>query len=226
VAVGWPGRAPVAEGIDLGVAEGGRVLVTGPSGSGKSTLAATLVRFVPERAGRVEVGGVAASALRGDDVRRLVTWCPQDPWFADTSLADNLRVARPGASDDELWHALDTVRLGTWARALPDGLATRLSRDAAAMSGGERQRLALARALLGDRRTVVLDEPVSHLDADTADDVLAALLAATADRAVVVLGHAAEDLAWDGPVVALDAPPADAPIPGGATPRLRAVSSL
>jgi len=189
VSVGWPGSAAIATGITLRVAEGERVLVTGPSGSGKSTLAATLVRFLGPFDGEVRVGGVDAAALGGDRVREAVTWCQQDPWFADTTLGDNLRIARPGATDDELWAALGIVHLDRWARTLPAGLSTRLERDAAAMSGGERQRLALARALLGARRAVVLDEPTAHLDEATARVVLDDLLAATAAQAVIVMGH-------------------------------------
>ncbi len=187
--MGWPDATAVATGITLQVTEGERVLVTGPSGSGKSTLAATLVRFLEPRAGTVRVGGVDVADLGGDGVRRSVTWCQQDPWFADTTLGDNLRIARPDAADDELWAALETVHLDEWARALPEGLSTRLERDASAMSGGERQRLALARALLGAQRAVVLDEPTAHLDQATARAVLDDLLAAAADRAVIVMGH-------------------------------------
>ena len=189
ISVGWPDATAVATGITLQVTEGERVLVTGPSGSGKSTLAATLVRFLEPRAGTVRVGGVDVADLGGDGVRQSVTWCQQDPWFADTTLGDNLRIARPDAADDELWAALETVHLDEWARALPEGLATRLERDASAMSGGERQRLALARALLGAQRAVVLDEPTAHLDQATARAVLDDLLAAAADRAVIVMGH-------------------------------------
>ncbi|MBX3284383.1 MAG: thiol reductant ABC exporter subunit CydD [Actinobacteria bacterium] len=188
-AVGWPGGPVLVEGIDLALAEGRRAVVTGPSGSGKSTVAALLVAFLPPAAGRYEVGSVASGDLGSDRVRELVTWCPQDPWFADSTVADNLRVARPDADDDELWAALAVAHLDSWARRLPRGLDTRLERDARAMSGGERQRLALARALLGGQRAVVLDEPTAHLDVDTADAVLGDLLTAVADRAVVVIAH-------------------------------------
>lgn len=189
VSVAWPDSAPQVGGIDLSVQEGHRVAVTGPSGSGKSTIAALLVAFLPAAAGRYEVGGTDAAALGGDAVRRRVTWCQQDPWFADSTLADNLRIAHPEATDDELHQALRVAHLDDWAARLPGGLATRLARDAGAMSGGERQRLALARALLGGQGAMVLDEPTAHLDEQTAAAVMADLLAATADRAVVVIAH-------------------------------------
>jgi ATP-binding cassette subfamily C protein CydCD len=187
--IAWPGGAPVVSDADLRVPEGGRVLITGPSGSGKSTLAALLVRFLDPVAGRYEVGGVAAPDIGGEEVRRLVTWVEQDPWFADSTLADNLRIARPAATDEELREVLRVVHLDAWERALPQGLATRLERDASAMSGGERQRLALARALLGGHRAIVLDEPTAHLDAATAHRVRRDLLEAAGEASVVVIAH-------------------------------------
>jgi ATP-binding cassette subfamily C protein CydCD len=189
VAVGWPHVPPQVDGIDLTVAAGRRIAVSGPSGSGKSTLAATLVAFLAPAAGEYRIGGERSGDLGGESVRRCVTWCQQEPWFADTTVADNLRVARPSATDDELRAALDVVHLTSWLARLPDGLDTRLERDATAISGGERQRLALARALLGGHGAVVLDEPTSHLDGPTAHQVLRDLLAATRDKAVVLIGH-------------------------------------
>jgi ATP-binding cassette subfamily C protein CydCD len=209
VSLTWPGASPQVEGVALAVPEGSRAVITGPSGSGKSTIAAALVRFLAPVVGTYTVGGEPAADIGGAGVRRLVTWCQQDPWFADSTLADNLRIARPAAADEELWSALHTVHLDGWASRLPDGLATELARDAGAMSGGERQRLSLARALLGGQRAVVFDEPTAHLDDDVADAVLTDLLAATRDRAVVLIrhGHETEPLA---PVYRLE-PRADGP---------------
>ncbi|MFN8018054.1 MAG: ATP-binding cassette domain-containing protein [Acidimicrobiales bacterium] len=187
--VGWPGAGPQVTDVDLVVREGERVAVRGPSGSGKSTVAALLVGFLAPSAGTYAVGGTDAAALGGDGVRRRVTWCQQDPWFAESTLADNLRIADPTATDQDLVAALRVAQLGRWFDRLPDGLATRLARDASAMSGGERQRLAVARALLGGQGAVVLDEPTAHLDEATATALMADLLEATADRAVVVIAH-------------------------------------
>ncbi len=202
-ALAWPGGPVVVADLDLLVEEGARVALVGPSGSGKSTVAAAAVRFLDPVRGEASVGDVAMPALGGDGVRRLVTWCPQDPWFADTTLADGLRLARPDATDDQLWAALDTVHLGAWARALPDGLATRLARDAEEASGGQRQRLGVARAVLGGQRVVVLDEPTSHLDPATATAVRHDVLDALADRSVLLLAH--EDPDGIDAVVALPA---------------------
>jgi thiol reductant ABC exporter CydC subunit len=188
-AVGWPGRPAQVSGIDLVLAPGERAHIVGPSGSGKSTIAATLVAFLSPVDGRYRVGGVASDELGGDHVRQVVTWCQQEPWFADTTVAENLRIARPAATDEELRDALAVAHLASWLDGLPDGLDARLERDASTISGGERQRLALARALLGDRAAIVLDEPTAHLDGPTGAGVLHDLLAATRDRAAIMIGH-------------------------------------
>jgi ATP-binding cassette, subfamily C, bacterial CydCD len=188
--VRWPGAATdVIAGLDLAVAPGEHVAVIGASGTGKSTLAAALVRFVAPGHGAYRLGGVDTGALDGDTVRTEVTWCQQDPWLPDTSLREVLRMASPEADDDELRDALASVHLDEWARALPRGLDTRVGADGAAVSGGQRQRLALARVLLGGQRVVVLDEPTSHLDDATAAAVLHDLVAALEGRTVVLLGH-------------------------------------
>jgi ATP-binding cassette subfamily C protein CydCD len=190
VALRWP-RATVdaVTGLDLRLAPGERARIDGPSGSGKSTVAAALVRFIEVRAGTYELGDLDTALEGGAHVRRVVTWCQQTPWLAATSLRENLHIASTDATDDELWAALDAVQLSDWAVGLPDGLSTMVGRDGSAMSGGQRQRLALARVLLADHRVVVLDEPTAHLDAATARAVLVDLLAALGDRTVLVLGH-------------------------------------
>ncbi len=193
VALAWPGEPVLVTDVSTRIDPGGRLVVTGPSGSGKSTLAATLVGFIRARHGSYELDGTSADDIGGNGLRRAVTWCPQDPWFADSSLSDNLRIARPSATDDDLEAALRAVHLDRWRASLPEGLATRLRHDASTMSGGERQRLALARALLGGQGVVVLDEPTSHLDEDLADEVRRDLIAALGDRSVVLITHDALD---------------------------------
>ncbi len=193
VALRWPrAENDVLTGVDLRVDAGTHVRIDGPSGSGKSTLAAALVRFIAVRAGTYRLGGVDTSLLGGTNVRQAVTWCQQSPWLAATSLRENLLIADPEADDDALWSALEAVSLSDWAIALPDGLSTMVGRDGSAMSGGQRQRLALARVLLAGHRIVVLDEPTAHLDAATAAAVRRDLLGALGERSVIVLGHAAE----------------------------------
>ena len=197
----WPrATVDVVSGLDLRLAPGDHARIDGPSGSGKSTVAAALVRFIGVREGGYRLGGVDTGLEGGSNVRRVVTWCQQSPWLAATSLRENLHIAAPDATDDELWAALDAVQLSDWAVGLPDGLSTLVGRDGSAMSGGQRQRLALARVLLADHRIVVLDEPTAHLDAPTARAVLVDLLGALGDRTVLVLGHGTSTLG-DGPTV-------------------------
>lgn len=191
--------------VDLTLEAGKRIAVVGPSGSGKTTLAQVLLRFLDARAGTYRIGGVEASALDGDTVRRSVGLCAQDAHIFDSSIRENLRLARTGATDAELCDALARARLLDWAEALPDGLDTLVGEHGARLSGGQRQRLALARALLADFPVLVLDEPAEHLDLPTADALTADLLAATRGRTTVLITHRLEGLDAVDEVVVLDA---------------------
>ena len=179
--------------LDLEVIAGARALVTGPSGAGKTTFAAACLRFLAPAGGSLELvagsGPVDLRSAAGDDVRRAVGLCEQDPHVFDATIAENLRLARPGASDEELRGALADAQLLDWVASLPDGLETPVGEHGARLSGGQRQRLALARALLADVRVLVLDEPTEHLDEPTARAFVADLEAATRGRTVVVLTH-------------------------------------
>ncbi|MEU3253014.1 thiol reductant ABC exporter subunit CydD [Streptomyces sp. NPDC006997] len=176
-------------GAGLRLEEGRRVAVVGPSGSGKSTLAQVLLRFLDARAGSYTLGGVDAHALDGDDVRRLVGLCAQDAHLFDSSVRENLLLARKDATEAQLREALARARLLEWADGLPDGLDTLVGEHGARLSGGQRQRLALARALLADFPVLVLDEPAEHLDLPTADALTADLLAATEGRTTLLITH-------------------------------------
>jgi thiol reductant ABC exporter CydC subunit len=190
VAVGWD--ADLVADLDLTVPEGSRVVVTGPSGSGKSTLAATLSRLVAPRRGTVRLGGVDVLDLTREQVRSIVGWMQQDAVLFDTTVRENLRVADPGADDDRLWAVLARVRLAATVASWPDGLDTVLGEGGSRVSGGERQRLALARMLLAGHRVLVLDEPTEHLDADTARALLDDVDALAPEHTVVVVSHAPE----------------------------------
>jgi len=174
--------------LELTIAPGARILVTGASGSGKTTLAHVLVRLL-EYDGSYRIGGVETRDLSGDDLRRTVGLCEQTPYLFDETLRQNLLFARDTADDDELWHALDRVRLGDWARER-GGLDVRLGDRGALVSGGQAQRIALARALLADFPMLVLDEPTAGVDPAASDALLADLLAAPGrQRAVVLISH-------------------------------------
>ena len=194
-----PDAPDVLRGLDLDVAAGQRALVTGPSGSGKSTFAAVLLRFLDPWAGTVEIvgseGAVELTQLAGDDVRRVIRLCDQDPHIFDTSIAENVRLARPGATEAELAEALRAAQLWPWIESLPRGVETLVGEHGAQLSAGQVQRLALARALLADAPVLVFDEPTEHLDQATAAALTADLLAATAGRTVIVITHRPELMA-------------------------------
>ncbi|QKW28377.1 thiol reductant ABC exporter subunit CydD [Streptomyces seoulensis] len=176
-------------GLDLRLEEGRRVAVVGPSGAGKTTLAQVLLRFLDPEAGAYTLGGVDARSLDGDDVRRLVGLCAQDAHLFDSSVRENLLLAKKDATEPELRGALARARLLDWADSLPDGLDTLVGEHGARLSGGQRQRLALARALLADFPVLLLDEPAEHLDLPTADALTADLLAATEGRTTLLVTH-------------------------------------
>ncbi|MER6652482.1 thiol reductant ABC exporter subunit CydD [Streptomyces sp. NPDC000971] len=190
--------------LDLTLGPGRRVAVVGPSGSGKTTLAQVLLRFLDAREGTYRLGGTEASALDGDTVRTFVGLCAQDAHVFDSSIRENLRLARPGATDDRLRDALAAARLLDWTLSLPDSLDTLVGEHGARLSGGQRQRLALARALLADFPVLVLDEPAEHLDLETADALTADLLAATEGRTTVLITHRLAGLDAVDEVLVLD----------------------
>ncbi|GLX34710.1 ABC transporter [Streptomyces roseochromogenus] len=192
------------QGLDLTLEAGRRIAVVGPSGSGKTTLAQVLLRFLDQREGGYTLGGVDARTLNGDDVRRFVGLCAQDAHLFDSSVRENLRLARTGASEEELRGALAAARLLEWADGLPDGLDTLVGEHGERISGGQRQRLALARALLADFPVLVLDEPAEHLDLATADALTADLLAATEGRTTVLITHRLAGLEAVDEVLVLD----------------------
>lgn len=192
VRAGWPdgtGR-DVLRGLDLDIAPGERILVTGPSGAGKSTLAHVLVRFLESR-GSFTVGGADVHDVAGSAIRRTIGMSEQQPHLFDEDIRQNLLFARPDASDAELEAALERVGLSDWLRQR-GGLDARVGERGALVSGGQAQRLALARALLHDVDVLILDEPTAGVDPAMSDALLRDLLGASAgenDRAVVLISH-------------------------------------
>ncbi|NPC96898.1 thiol reductant ABC exporter subunit CydD [Nocardioides sp. zg-DK7169] len=180
----WP-----LDGLDLDIAPGERIGVVGPSGSGKSTLAALLLRFLDPVEGTVALGGTPMTRLDPDDVHRVVGLVDDDPHVFSSTLVENVRFARPGASDAEVERALRRARLGDWLDSLPEGLDTWIGTGHAQVSGGERARIAIARSLLADHPVLVLDEPTAHLDHATATDLAAELLSGPRTRSLVWITH-------------------------------------
>ena len=190
----WPARSD-ADGdsgqlidVDLRVGPGERVLVTGPSGAGKTTLAHVLARFL-DYSGSYRIGGLEVRDMSGDDLRRTVGLVEQSSYLFDESVRQNLLFARDTATEAELWDVLAGVGLASWARER-GGLDTLVGDRGALVSGGQAQRLALARALLHGFPMLVLDEPTAGVDPAASDALLADLLGAVGrEQAVVLVSH-------------------------------------
>ncbi|WP_434809946.1 thiol reductant ABC exporter subunit CydC [Microbacterium sp. bgisy189] len=187
--VRWPGATePALHGVNLDVRPGERLLVVGSSGAGKSTLAHALVRFL-EVDGGYTIGGVDVHTLAPDDVRLTVGLCEQRPMLFDEDIRQNLLFARDTATDADLEAVLERVGLGPWLRER-GGLDARVGERGGLVSGGQAQRIALARALLHGFDVLVLDEPTAGVDAAASDALLTDLLGAVApDQAVVLISH-------------------------------------
>lgn len=185
----WPGGAPALTGVDLDLAPGERVLVSGASGAGKSSLAAALVGFLRVD-GEYRIGDLDAAALSGPSLRRVVGLCEQQPQLFDEDVRQNLLFARDTATDEELLAVLDRVGLAAWVRER-GGLDARVGDRGALVSGGQAQRIALARALLRGFPVLVLDEPTAGVDPEASDALLRDLLQATGEQSVLLISHVA-----------------------------------
>ncbi|MCQ4117894.1 thiol reductant ABC exporter subunit CydC [Rhodococcus tibetensis] len=190
---GWPGGKTTAP-IDLDLPPGARVAIVGGSGAGKTTALMTLAGLLPPVSGEIDVDGADLAEVRPDSLRRRIGFFAEDAHLFDTSVLENLRVARGDLQEDEALDVLDSVGLGEWVARLPQGLSTTLAGGARAVSGGQRRRLLLARALLSPADVLLLDEPTEHLDADAGAQLLRDLLEGDGNlvswqRTVVVVTH-------------------------------------
>ena len=182
--------APVLRGLSLDIPAGTKVLLHGPSGAGKTSLVGLLTRVARPDTGWVLLDGAPVSTLDPIALRRAVVVVPQAGWVFSGTVADNLRLADPRADDDALWRVLEIVALADWLRAGRQGLETPMGERALAVSGGQRQRLAIARALLTPFRVLVLDESLSEVDGPTAARVMAAIDGTFPTRTRVIVAHA------------------------------------
>jgi ATP-binding cassette subfamily C protein CydCD len=196
VTAGWPGGPDVLRGLEAPARAGdGWLVIRGPSGSGKSTFLAVLMAALRPRAGTYAVDGVDTARIAGDDLRSRVAWLPQEAHVFASTIRANLAMATPRGEltgpegEARMRTALTATGLGGLLATLPDGLDTPVGSGGTALSGGERRRLAAARALLADRDVVLLDEPTAHLDEPTAAALVVDLRAALAGRVVVCVTH-------------------------------------
>ncbi|GAA1666423.1 ABC transporter ATP-binding protein [Kribbella yunnanensis] len=179
----------VLHGVELTVQPGERIAMVGPSGAGKSTLGRLVAGIHPPRTGSVTVGGVGMTELPLDELRRQVALVTQEHHVFVGTLRDNLSMARPAATDTELYDALAAVDAREWAEALPDGLDTRVGSGQLALTPAQAQQLALARLVLADPHTLVLDEATSLIDPRAARHMERSLAAVLEGRTVIAIAH-------------------------------------
>jgi ABC-type multidrug transport system fused ATPase/permease subunit len=205
--VTFPGRTlPALHDLSFSVEPGEVLAIAGPSGCGKSSLLGVLLGLVPASRGRVTVDGIDLADLDPDAWRTRVAWVPQRPHLFARSVADNVRLGRPDATDHDVRSAISNAGLDDVVARLPEGLETTLGTEGAGLSAGERQRVALARAFLRDAPLLLLDEPTANLDGRTEDGVLSAVRRLMVGRTVVMAAHRPSLLAVCDRVVRL-APP-------------------
>ncbi|MGV3618126.1 MAG: ABC transporter ATP-binding protein [Fimbriimonas sp.] len=199
-----PGRGLVLAGVSLSLEPGRRVAVVGPSGAGKSTLLGLVLRYHDPVEGRVTVDGHDLRDVDRTSYLNQSASVMQETFIFGGSVADNLRVVKPSATEDEMRQALEGVDLGAWLAALPDGLDQDLD-SGQALSVGQRQRIGIARALLVDAPLLLLDEPTSALDAETEAGVMRTLDAVSAGRATLLVTHRLGTVETADEIVVLDA---------------------
>lgn len=189
VGFAYPGGPPVLSGVRLTLEPGASVALTGPSGGGKSTLAALIARLADPTQGRLHCGGVPLTAVDLEAWRARLAWVPQRPVVVAGTIAENVRLAAPQASDAVVEQALERAGLGAFVAGLAAGIDTPVGDGGRALSAGEAQRVALARAFARDADLVILDEPTAHLDAATAASVGEAIAALCAGRTALLVTH-------------------------------------
>ena len=181
--------AQALDGVNLDCPPGSFTALVGPSGAGKSTVGRLLAGYWDATDGTILFGGVEMRRIPQSQLMRNLSYVTQDNYLFDTTIAANLRVARPDATDDELWAALDAAGCSEFMKRLPDGLDSRVGGSGTHLSGGERQRITIARALLKDTPVVILDEATSYLDPASEAHVQQALTRLTADKTLIVIAH-------------------------------------
>ena len=200
-----PHGAAALDRFDLLIPPGRRIALVGESGAGKTTVVNLLFRFLDPESGRVTVGGHDVRDMRQEDVRRTFALAGQEAHVFNSTIRENLLLAQPAATDDELTQMLQRARLAEWVSSLPLGLDTLVGEEASRLSGGQRQRLVLARALLVDAPVLVLDEPTAHLDPETAEGLMRDVFAEAGQQSILLITHRSEGLELVDEIVELAA---------------------
>ncbi|MFH8804162.1 ABC transporter ATP-binding protein [Streptomyces sp. NPDC017936] len=196
---------PVLDGVDVTVPAGGSLAIVGPTGAGKSTLGYLVPRLYDVTGGRVTLDGVDVRDLDFDTLARAVGVVSQETYLFHASVAENLRFAKPDATDEELYAAARAAQIHDHIAALPDGYDTVVGERGHRFSGGEKQRLAIARTILRDPPVLILDEATSALDTRTEHAVQEAIDALSADRTTLTIAHRLSTVRGAGQIVVLDA---------------------
>jgi ATP-binding cassette subfamily C protein CydD len=192
------------DGVSFAILPRQKVALVGRSGAGKSTVAQLLLRFIEPTAGQIAVDGRDLSTIPPDDWRERIAWVPQMPYLFAASVADNILLARPDAPLADVIRAAQQAHADEFIRALPDGYDTPIGERGARLSGGQAQRIALARALLKDAPFLILDEATSNLDPETEADIQVAIHALMQDRTVLIIAHRLRTVMDADQIVVLD----------------------
>ena len=177
------------QGVSFTIQKGQRIALVGPSGAGKTTIAHLLLRFIEPQEGTIRANGVSIQAFKAQDWRKLVAWQPQHPYLFNTTVAENIRMGRADASMDEVVAAAQKAHIHELIQTLPQGYNTIVGERGTRLSGGQIQRLSLARAFLKDAPLLILDEATSTLDIETEAHVLTALNTLMQGRMVLIIAH-------------------------------------
>jgi ATP-binding cassette subfamily C protein CydD len=191
-------RPPALNGLNFRVPAGETVVLAGPSGAGKTTVMELLLGFVRPDSGRVVINGRDIIDIVPQALTSIIAWIGQRPVLFSGTIRDNILFARPGATEEELAEAMRAARVDGFVEQLPDGLETKVGEGGYGLSGGQAQRIAIARAFLKNAPLLLLDEPTAHLDPATESEVLDGLRRLAAGRTVILASHSAAGRAFTG----------------------------
>jgi ATP-binding cassette subfamily C protein len=183
------GRGEVLHGVSLEVPAGSKVAIVGRSGGGKTTLLSILRGSLPIQGGHIKIGGRNIADLQVPDIRALTATVSQNTWLFTGTVADNVRIAAPEASEEEIWDALRRVHVADDVAAMPQGLYTDVGEQGVLISGGQAQRLSLARALLSGRKILLLDEPTSQVDRESERAIIEAIKGFGPEWTLLIVTH-------------------------------------